>query len=337
MYNKLFTKILDSSVWLESTPTRIVWITLIAAMDETGFCSFAAPANIANRARVSLEETVEALEHLSSPDPNSFDPDNEGRRVEHVPGGWMVLNAGKFREIVTRSDQQQKTRERVRRFRERKRALAATLVTRDDVTVTRDDMKRSVTKCNETVTPSEAYTETTKAPPSRARDPEPSKPEKAPPQAGANGEFMAATWLLDELGLAGGLSDIRILAQVILYAAREARTDAEEAATFLRDVGLAARARGEAVTVFWYKDRKFTEENGNGKGKPSAAKQRLDGNRRALAEAAIKRGWFPANGHSGQSPAALAEPGHSGIDGGIPGGHREIMPEILAPAGGRRP
>jgi hypothetical protein len=96
-------------------------------MDETGFCSFAAPANIANRARVSLEETVEALEHLSSPDPNSFDPDNEGRRVEHVPGGWMVLNAGKFREIVTRSDQQQKTRERVRRFRERKRALAATL------------------------------------------------------------------------------------------------------------------------------------------------------------------------------------------------------------------
>ena len=56
MYNKLFTKILDSSIWLESSPTRIVWITFLAAMDEEGFAPFVAIGNVANRARVSLEE-----------------------------------------------------------------------------------------------------------------------------------------------------------------------------------------------------------------------------------------------------------------------------------------
>ena len=35
MYNKLFTKILDSSIWLAPDPVRLVWITLLAAMDES--------------------------------------------------------------------------------------------------------------------------------------------------------------------------------------------------------------------------------------------------------------------------------------------------------------
>jgi hypothetical protein len=34
MYNKLFTKILDSSIWLENHATVRVWITLLASMDE---------------------------------------------------------------------------------------------------------------------------------------------------------------------------------------------------------------------------------------------------------------------------------------------------------------
>ena len=122
MYNKIFTKILDSSVWLEPTSTRIVWITLIAAMDETGFCPFAAIGNVASRARVTAEEARKALETLESPDPESSDSDNDGRRIERVPGGWVVLNATKYRAIVTRVNAQDKTRDRVRRFREKKRS-----------------------------------------------------------------------------------------------------------------------------------------------------------------------------------------------------------------------
>jgi hypothetical protein len=120
MYNKLFTKILDSSVWMQSTATRIVWITFLAAMDEDGFVRIASPANVAHKARVSLKEAIHALEVLEGPDDCSFDPDNEGRRVERVEGGWIVLNAGKYRDLVTRQVIREQTKERVRKFREKK-------------------------------------------------------------------------------------------------------------------------------------------------------------------------------------------------------------------------
>lgn len=121
MYNKLFTKILDSSIWLESTPTRIVWLTFIAAMDESGFVQFSAVGNVATRARVSLEEAQAAIDCLEGPDDESGDPDNDGRRIERVPGGWMVLNANKHRSLVTRAIIQEQTRERVKRHRAKKR------------------------------------------------------------------------------------------------------------------------------------------------------------------------------------------------------------------------
>lgn len=141
MYNKIFTKILDSSIWLEPSPTRIVWVTLIAAMDENGFAAFASVANLGHRAIVTPKEAKEAVTTLENPDSNSADPDNEGRRIERVPGGWMILNAEKYRDIVTRSMVQEQTRARVARHREKKKRNA------------------TVTECNDFVTPSEAYTE----------------------------------------------------------------------------------------------------------------------------------------------------------------------------------
>lgn len=145
MYNKIFTKILDSSIWLETDSTRIVWLTLIAAMDETGFTQFASPANLAHRARVPLESAESAISLLEGPDTNSSDPEHEGRRIERVPGGWMVLNSAKYREMVTRAVSQEKTRERVARFRAKNKG----------VTMGND----SVTPSNVPVTPSEADTE----------------------------------------------------------------------------------------------------------------------------------------------------------------------------------
>lgn len=123
MYNKIFTKILDSSIWMESMPTRIVWLTFLAAMDQDGFVEFASPANVAHRAIVPLKDTLKAIAALEGPDPNSSDPDNEGRRVERVAGGWMVLNAHKYREIVTRAAGLERNRERVRAHRERRRPV----------------------------------------------------------------------------------------------------------------------------------------------------------------------------------------------------------------------
>lgn len=118
MYNKLFTKILDSSIWLEPTATRMVWLTFIAAMDEDGFAEFASVRNLAHRARIELDETIAAVACLEGPDADSSDKENDGRRIERVPGGWMVLNAPKYREIVTRIVAKEGNRRRVARWRE---------------------------------------------------------------------------------------------------------------------------------------------------------------------------------------------------------------------------
>jgi hypothetical protein len=161
MYNKLFTKILDSSIWLESTSTRLVWLTMIAAMDETGFTQFASIPNLAHRARVSIEEATAAVECLESVDLNSSDPENEGRRIEKVPGGWMVLNAGKYRDLVKRSLVQEQTRQRVAAFRSKKVCNAGvTLCNANQESVTQE--KRPVTP-SDTPTATKAETET-KAP-----------------------------------------------------------------------------------------------------------------------------------------------------------------------------
>lgn len=121
MYNKLFTKILDSSIWLEPTSTRIVWVTLLAAMDSDGYAHFSSIRNLAIRARVTDEEADAAIQCFLSPDPNSSNPEHDGRRVERVPGGFLILNAEEHRRIINREVQREQTRRRVHRYREKMR------------------------------------------------------------------------------------------------------------------------------------------------------------------------------------------------------------------------
>jgi hypothetical protein len=146
MYNKLFTRILDSSIWSESQSTRIVWLTLLAAMDQDGMAGFASEVNLARRANVSIEEAAAAVKVLESPDPHSSDPDNEGRRIERVPGGWILLNAAKYRAIVTAHESRRLTAERAQRYRDKKKKKknVTTVTKRDEVgerhaTVTQSD------------------------------------------------------------------------------------------------------------------------------------------------------------------------------------------------------
>lgn len=136
MYNKIFTKILDSSIWLAPDPHRLVWITLIAAMDRNGIAQFACAENLALRARVALVDTKAAIESFENPDPYGPQQEYEGRRIERIDGGWLILNAEKYRLIVTAAVATEKTRERVRKHREAKRC---------------NDMKRSVTPSEQSI------------------------------------------------------------------------------------------------------------------------------------------------------------------------------------------
>ena len=134
MYNKLFTKILDSTIWLESDATRLVWITFIAAMDEDGFVALSSVGNVAARARVSLEAAETALRTLEAPDASGPDQEHEGRRIERVPYGWMVLNAAKYRDIIRRETAKEQTRQRVARHRAKKSGNAQVTHSNEKVT-----------------------------------------------------------------------------------------------------------------------------------------------------------------------------------------------------------
>jgi hypothetical protein len=179
MYNKLFTKILDSSIWLEPSGTRIIWLTMIAAMDENGFVQFASVANLAHRARIELAEAQAAVDCLEGPDTNSSDPDHEGRRIERVPGGWMILNAEKYREMVTRAVIQEKTRQRVAKHRtEKKRACNASVTLGNT----------SVTESNACVTPSDTDTDTATEAKAEAFQPEEPPTASAKPKGVVEGK-----------------------------------------------------------------------------------------------------------------------------------------------------
>lgn len=132
MYNKLFTKILDSTIWLESDSTRLVWITFLAVMDEDGFVALSSIGNVSARARVSLEDTERAIKDLESPDKLDPSQDHDGRRIERVPYGWMVLNSTKYREIVIRENAKAKNRDRVAKYRA-KRGNAKVMVSNEKV------------------------------------------------------------------------------------------------------------------------------------------------------------------------------------------------------------
>ncbi len=121
MYNRLFTKILDSSIWLESDTTRLVWITFLASMDEDGFAPFSSLENLARRANIPVDDTVTAVTVLENPDKHNPDDEFEGRRIERVIGGWMVIKAPYYRTLLTREIQREQTRIRVAKHRDKRR------------------------------------------------------------------------------------------------------------------------------------------------------------------------------------------------------------------------
>lgn len=115
-YTKLAASILHSSIWSEDDRTRIVWITLLAMANQHGEVLASIPG-VARAAGVPLEDAKRALDRFLAPDPYSRTPDKEGRRIEAIDGGWVLVNHAKYRAAFSRDDQKAKTAERVARHR----------------------------------------------------------------------------------------------------------------------------------------------------------------------------------------------------------------------------
>jgi len=111
-YTKLYSSILDSSVWSTSKETRLVWITMLAMATKNGVVH-ASVGGLARRANVTLDECRRALKELEGPDPDSKDG-TDGQRVEAVTGAWFIKNFEFYRET--------KSLDAVRKAQQRARA-----------------------------------------------------------------------------------------------------------------------------------------------------------------------------------------------------------------------
>ncbi len=124
-YTKLFQSLVTSSLWTESDRTRIVWITILAMADKHGEIQASVPG-LARLAGVPVDDCEKAIELFLSPDRHSRTPDHDGRRIEKIDGGWAILNHAKYRAMASDTDRKIQSAERVKRHRERYRALHVT-------------------------------------------------------------------------------------------------------------------------------------------------------------------------------------------------------------------
>jgi len=122
-YTKLFNTLLTSTIWNEDNETRIVWITMLVMADRNGEVLGTIPG-LAHMARVSPEACRRALTKFMSADLYSRTQDAEGRRIEEIDGGWVLLNHAKYREMASKEQSRTANVERQRRYREKTAGLA---------------------------------------------------------------------------------------------------------------------------------------------------------------------------------------------------------------------
>lgn len=113
-FSKLDSKITKSSLWSEECYVRVVFLSFLAEKDENGYVESDYYA-MQRTCNVKLEEFDEAIKKLESPDERSRTPDNDGRRIKRVQGGWIVLNHEKYR--LPEDVKKEQTKLRVQRYR----------------------------------------------------------------------------------------------------------------------------------------------------------------------------------------------------------------------------
>lgn len=113
---KVDSGILDSSVWLESPETRVVWFTMLVKADMNGFVG-TSKGGLWRASNVERSAFDAAIATLESPDSDSRSSEFEGRRIQKIEGGWQILNYEKYRQF---SYSGSKEAERKRAYRKQK-------------------------------------------------------------------------------------------------------------------------------------------------------------------------------------------------------------------------
>jgi hypothetical protein len=108
-YTPIMRQILDSSVWEADVRARVLWITMLVTASEPGRRGTVDMTlrALAGRACLPVEDTIDALAVLSSPDPTSRTRAEEGRRIVLLDAtgrdwGWRIVNWEKYAKAQER-------------------------------------------------------------------------------------------------------------------------------------------------------------------------------------------------------------------------------------------
>lgn len=93
---------------------------MLALADKHGEV-FASIPGLARRAGVTIEEAEKALTCLLSPDQYSRTKDFDGRRIQEIDGGWVLLNHPKYRALLSEAERREYNR--VKKQESRARSL----------------------------------------------------------------------------------------------------------------------------------------------------------------------------------------------------------------------
>lgn len=123
-YSKLHSSIVNSSLWCEADNVRLLFITLLALCDKDGYV-YGSRSGIERAANIAMPCEGPDIRNpwhvLMSPDLDSSDkmraPENEGRRVEEVPGGFKLLNFSYYRGLRNEDDRREQNRVAQEKYR----------------------------------------------------------------------------------------------------------------------------------------------------------------------------------------------------------------------------
>ena len=119
-YAKLFSSITESTLWSEPKETRLLFVSMLARCDQVGFIEASIPG-LCRLANLTREEVEASLARLEGPDPDSKNPDNDGRRIIKVQGGWTLLNYESYRNRMSDSERREYMREYMRGYRKERK------------------------------------------------------------------------------------------------------------------------------------------------------------------------------------------------------------------------
>lgn len=118
-YTKLFSSIVASTIWREDVSTKVVWVTMLAMKNERHIVEGSVPG-LAHLAGVSMEDCEASLKKLKEPDPYSRNQEHEGRRIEPVDGGWLILNGEYYRKKMSQDERREYQRIKQAQYRSEK-------------------------------------------------------------------------------------------------------------------------------------------------------------------------------------------------------------------------